>query len=58
MKKSLHKTLDTIGKTIDTVEETNKNIMHVNLIDNMFIYVSIMFSLLFVIETIMCLFEK
>ena len=46
------------GKTIDTVEETNKNIMHVNLIDNMFIYVSIMFSLLFVIETIMCLFEK
>ena len=46
------------GKMIDTVEETNKNIMHVNLIDNMFIYVSIMFSLLFVIETIVGLFEE
>lgn len=46
------------GKTIDTVEETNKNIMHVNLIDNMFMYVSIMFFLFFVIEIIVGLFEE
>ena len=46
------------GKTIDTVEETNKNIMHVNLIDNMFIYVSIMFFLLFITDIITDLFEE
>ena len=36
------------GKTICTVEETNKNIMHVNLIDNMGLYASIVLWLLFV----------
>lgn len=46
------------GKTIDTVEETNKNIMHVNLIDNMFVYVSIMFFLLFITDIITDLFEE
>ena len=46
------------GKTIDTVEETNKNIMHVNLIDNMFVYVSIMFFLLFFTDIITDLFEE
>ena len=46
------------GKMIDTVEETNKNIMHVNLIDNMFVYVSIMFFLLFITDIITDLFEE
>ena len=35
-----------------------RNIMHVNLIDNMFMYVSIVFFLFFVIEIIVGLFEE
>lgn len=46
------------GKTIDTVEETNKNIMHVNLIDNMVLYASVVFWLLFIATLIIDLFEK
>lgn len=46
------------GKTIDTVEETNKNIMHVNLIDNMLVYTSIVLWLLFVTNLIIGLFEE
>lgn len=45
-------------KMIDTVEETNKNIMHVNLIDNMLVYTSIVLWLLFVINLIIGLFEE
>ena len=46
------------GKTIDTVEETNKNIMHVNLVDNMLVYASIVLWLLFVTNLIIGLFEE
>ena len=46
------------GKTIDTVEETNKNIMHVNLMDNMLLYAFIVFWLLFIATLIIDLFEK
>ena len=46
------------GKTIDTVEETNKNIMHVNLIDNMVLYAFVVFWLLFIATLIIDLFEK
>lgn len=46
------------GKTIDTVEETNKNIMHVNLIDNMLLYAFIVFYLLFITTLIIGLLEK
>lgn len=46
------------GKTIDTVEETNKNIMHVNLVDNMLVYTSIVFWLLFITNIIAGLFEE
>lgn len=46
------------GKTIDTVEETNKNIMHVNLVDNMLVYASVVFWLLFITNIIAGLFEE
>ena len=46
------------GKTIDTVEETNKNIMHVNLVDNMLVYASIVLWLLFITNIIAGLFEE
>ena len=46
------------GKTIDTVEETNKNIMHVNLVDNMLVYASIVLCLLFITNIIAGLFEE
>ena len=46
------------GKMIDTVEETNKNIMHVNLIDNMGLYASVVFWLLFITNIIAGLFEE
>ena len=46
------------GKMIDTVEETNKNIMHVNLIDNMVLYAFVVFWLLFIATLIIDLFEK
>ena len=46
------------GKKICTVEETNKNIMHVNLIGNMFLYTSIVLCLLFIATLIIGLFEK
>lgn len=46
------------GKTIDTVEETNKNIMRVNLVDNMLVYASIVLWLLFLTNIIAGLFEE
>ena len=46
------------GKTIDTVEETNKNIMHVNLVDNMLLYASIVLCVLFITNIIAGLFEE
>ena len=46
------------GKMIDTVEETNKNIMHVNLVDNMLVYASIVLWLLFITNIIVGLFEE
>lgn len=46
------------GKTICTVEETNKNIMHVNLVDNMGLYASVVFGVLFLANLIIDLFEK
>ncbi len=46
------------GKTINTVEETNKNIMHVNLIDNMLVYTAIVLWLLFITNIIVGLFEE
>ena len=46
------------GKTIYTVEETNKNIMHVNLIGNMYVYTAIIIYLLFIIDIITDLFKK
>ena len=46
------------GKMIDTVEETNKNIMRVNLVDNMGLYASVVFWLLFITNIIAGLFEE
>ena len=46
------------GKTINTVEETNKNIMRVNLVDNMLLYASIVLWLLFITDIITDLFEE
>ena len=46
------------GKMIDTVEETNTNIMHVNLVDNMLVYASVVFWLLFITNIIAGLFEE
>ena len=46
------------GKTINTVEETNKNIMRVNLVDNMGLYASLIIFLLFITDIITDLFKK
>lgn len=46
------------GKTINTVEETNKNIMRVNLVDNMGLYASVVFWLFFITNIIAGLFEE